>query len=154
MKFLHASLDELEVGTILKPKENYEEHWGITDFYNKLEEYRPKHMLSHKESVFMCSSAEDLDNSMGGEFIFEVTPDTRIERHDMNWSSEVSCLVCDNAPEEKIKEAALNYWNGTPHYNESLWEYLTPKATINKVHLYDDYQEENPVSNSKNKMKK
>ena len=105
MKFLHASFDELDIGTILKPRKNYEEHWKNTDFYAALEKYRPKEMLAHKEAVFMCTSAEDLDNSMGGEFIFEVTPDTRIERHDMNWSSEVSCLVCDNAPEEKIKEA-------------------------------------------------
>ena len=145
MKFLHASLDELEVGTVLKPKENYEEHWGNTDFYNALERYRPAHMLSHKESVFMCQSAEDLDNCIGGEYIFEVIPDTRVEKHDLNWSSEVSCLVCDNAPEEKIKEAALNYWNGVPHTNESLWEYLTPKAVITKVHLYDDYQDNNEI---------
>lgn len=53
----------------------------------------------------------------------------------------------------EIKEAALNYWNGTPHYNESLWKYLTPKATITKVHLYDDYEEEIQVSVSKSKSK-
>lgn len=143
MKFLHASLEELEVGTVLKPKDNYEEHWGNTDFYQALERYRPEHMLSHKESVFMCHSAEDLDNCIGGEYIFEVIPDTRIEKHDLNWSSEISCLVSENAPEEKIKEAALNYWNGVPHFNESVWEYLTPKAVIKKVYLYDDYEDNN-----------
>lgn len=32
----------------------------------------------------------------------------------------------------KIQEAALNYWNGVPHPNESVWEYLTPKAEVIK----------------------
>lgn len=154
MKYLHASLEELDVGTTLKPKDNYQEHWGNTNFYHALERYRPSHMLSHKESVFMCHSAEDLDNCIGGEYIFEVIPDKRIEKHDLNWSSEVSCLVSDNASEEKIKEAALNYWNGVPHTNESLWEYLTPKAVITKVHLYDDYEDEIEITTFETKIKK
>lgn len=155
MKFLHASFDELEVGTILKPRKNYEENWGKTDFYAALEKYRPKEMLAHKEAVFMCTSAEDLDNCIGGEYIFEVIPDKRVERHDLNWSSEVSCLVGDGAPEEKIKEAALNYWNGVPHH-EPLWEYLTPKAIIKKVYLYDEYEDTIEVNKIKtyNKMKR
>lgn len=156
MKYLHASLEILEVGTILKAKENYEQHWENTDFYQKLEQYRPKDMLAHKNAVFMCASAEDLDNCIGGEYIFEITPESRIERHDLNWSTEVSCLVGDNASEEKIKEAALNYWNGIEHKNESLWEYLTPSAIITKVHLYDDYQDEKemmPASITKFKIK-
>ena len=144
MNYLHASLEELNVGTILKPKDNYVEHWEKTDFYNILEKYRPPHMLAHHESVFMCETAEDLDNCMGGEYIFEIKPHQKIEKHDMNWSSEVSMLVCDNAPEEKIKMAAENYWNGVPHTNESLWEYLTPSAEIIAVHLYDEY-EDKPV---------
>ena len=153
MKYLHASLDELEVGTKLKPKPDYESHWGQTDFYYALERYRPEHMLSHKESVFICSSAEDLDNCIGGEYIFEIIPDQRIEKHDLNWSTEVSCLICDNAPEEKIKEAALKYWHAIPHENESLWEYLTPSATIKKVHKYEDYQDIDEVEKIKKKIK-
>lgn len=141
MKYVHASLEILEIGTILKPRKDYEEHWGKTDFYHKLEKYRPKSMLSHKESIFMCSSAEDLDNCMGGEYIFEIVPDKRIERHDLNWSTEISCLVSDNAPEEKIKEAALNYWNEIEHENGAVWEYLTPSAIVKKVFLYEDYED-------------
>ena len=59
MKYLHASLDELEPNTVLKPKKNYIENWGKTDFYNVLEKYRPLEMLAHHEAVFMCSSADD-----------------------------------------------------------------------------------------------
>lgn len=154
MKFLHASLEELKIGTVLRPKINYEEHWGNTDFYHILERYRPADMLSHKESVFMCKSAEDLDNCIGGEFIFEVTPDKRIEKHDLNWSTEISCLVSDNAPENKIKEAALNYWNGVSYSSESLWEYLTPKAVIKKVYLYEDYEDEKEIDIIKKQVKK
>lgn len=51
----------MKEGDVLKPKQNCEDHWGKTDFYSALECYRPSHMLSHKESIFMCSSAEDLD---------------------------------------------------------------------------------------------
>ena len=46
-------MTELPVGTILKPNVNYEENWSTTDFYDVLEHYRPKDMLSHKNSVFM-----------------------------------------------------------------------------------------------------
>lgn len=153
MKYLHASLDELEPQTILKPKDNYIEHWGKTDFYSVLEKYRPPGMLAHHEAVFMCSSAEDLDNCIGGEYIFEVVPAGRVEKHDINWSSEVSMLVCDNANEDKIKEAALNYWHGVEHPNEALWEYLTPQATIIKVYPYDDYEDESEKVVKKLKMK-
>jgi hypothetical protein len=141
MKYLHASLIKLESGTILKPRNDYEQHWGKTDFYNILEQYRPKEMLSHKESIFMCTSADDLDNAIGGEYIFEVEPLGKIEIHDLNWSTEVSILVSDNAPIEMIKEAALNYWNGTIHQNGELFEYMALSAKIIKVHLYESYQD-------------
>ena len=142
IKFLHANLDEIDVGTILKPRPDYVEHWSQTDFYQALEKYRPAHMLAHKEAVFMCQAADDLDNCMGGSFIFEVTPEERIERHDMHWSSKASGLIGDNAPEEQIREAALNYWNGIPSY-DPLWEYMTPSATIQKV--FDPFAPANPV---------
>jgi hypothetical protein len=37
---------------------------------------------------------------------------------------------------KQVQEAALNYWNGVPHYNESVWEYLTPQAKILAVEEY------------------
>ncbi len=33
-------------------------------------------------------------------------------------------------------QAAKNYWNGVPHHDENVWEYLTPKAEILKVEEY------------------
>ncbi len=37
---------------------------------------------------------------------------------------------------DKVKKAAESYWEGIPHYNESIWEYLTPKAVIVDVEEY------------------
>lgn len=137
-KYLHSSLEELEVGTILRPRENYKEFWGETTFYSALEKYRPDHMLAHHESVFFCTKVEDLDNCMEGEYLFEIQPNTRIERHDMAWSSKISCLLSENAPEEEIKQAALNYWHGVAS-SDPLWEYQTPEAKILAVYDYYDY---------------
>ena len=149
MNYLHAILEELDVGTILKPRDDYKDHWGDTDFYLFLEKYRPLNMKPHHESVFMCTSIDDLDNCMEGIYLFEVKPLGLIQRHDMNWSTEISCLVGDGADETKIKQAAQSYWNGIPHSNrEPLWEYLTSSAEILKVYPYDEY-EDKPVKKLK-----
>lgn len=138
-RFYHGSMNELPVGTILKPQANYEQNWGNTDFYSILEKYRPQDLLSHKNSVFLVQDEDDIDLAGGGtEYIFTVIPLGRIEKHDMNWSSEISMLVSEGyKPESKeIRKAALNYWNGIPHYNESVWEFLTPAAKIIAVEEY------------------
>jgi len=36
----------------------------------------------------------------------------------------------------EVKNAAKKYWAGVPHYNESVWEYLTPSAKITAVEEY------------------
>lgn len=138
-RFYHGSMTELPVGTILKPNVNYEENWSTTDFYAVLEHYRPKDMLCHKNSVFMCGNDEDVDLAGGGtDYLFVVEPLGKIEKHDLNWSSEISMLISDGLKidDPKVIEAARNYWNGTPHYNEQVWEYLTPFAKIISVEEY------------------
>ena len=138
--FYHGSCNYLPIGTILKPRHDYEHDWGGTDFYKILEKYRPKNMLAHKESIFMVDNDLDLDMAGGcTDWIFIIKPLTnRIERHDMNWSSEISGIAAtyhDSLErEEQLKNAALNYWGGVPYNKgESLWEYLTPSAEIIKV---------------------
>jgi hypothetical protein len=37
---------------------------------------------------------------------------------------------------EQVQAAAENYWAGVPHPNETVWEYLTPRARIVKVESY------------------
>lgn len=137
--FYHGSMIELPVGTVLTPRDNYETNWGSTDFYAVLEKYRPANMLSHRESVFMCDNDEDVDLAGGGtDWLFTVEPLGKIQRHDLNWGSEISMLISDGyaVDSEEVRTAATNYWAGTPHYNESVWEYLTPKAKILQVEEY------------------
>jgi hypothetical protein len=137
--YLHSSLEQLEVGTILRPRENYKQFWGQTDFYEPLEKYRPTSMLAHHESVFFCTKVEDLDNCMEGQYLFEIQPGSRIEKHDMQWSTKISCLLSENASEEMIRQTALNYWNGVAS-SDPLWEYQTTQATILAVHDYYEYE--------------
>ena len=97
IKYYHGSHKELEIGQYIKSRKDYESDWGNTDFYQVLEYYKPDNMISHKEGVFMCDNDEDIDLAGGAiEFIYEVIPIGIIEKHDLNWSSEISCLISRN----------------------------------------------------------
>jgi hypothetical protein len=138
-KFYHGSFDNLPVGTILTPRDNYESNWQHTDFYAPLEKYRPSNMLSHRQSVFMCDNPDDVDLAGGAtDWLFTVEPQGPVQRHDLNWGSEISMLIGDgysiDSPE--VKQAAENYWAGVPHTDENVWEYLTPAAKITHVEPY------------------
>lgn len=137
--YYHGSMEELPVGTILTPRDNYESNWSNTDFYNILEHYKPEGMLSHRQAVFMVSEEDDIDLAGGGtDWFFIVEPIGKIEKHDLNWSSEISMLMSEGyeVDSDAVEEAAANYWNGVPHTNESVWEYLSPKAKILHVEEY------------------
>ena len=134
-----SSFKNILSGNILTPRDDYENDWNGTDFYAALEYWRPDSMLSHKESVFMVADEDDIDLAGGHtEWLFIVQPDKRIEKHDINWSSEISMLISDghDIKSEKVKAAALQYWYGVPHPNESVWEYLTTRAKIVYVEEY------------------
>lgn len=137
--YYHGSMDELPVGTVLTPRDNYAQNWGSTSFYAALEHYRPADMLSHKQSVFMVTDPDDVDLAGGGtEWLFTVVPLGPIQQHDLNWGSEISMLIDDGhgIDSAEVKSAAENYWNGTPHYNESVWEFLTTSAKVVAVEQY------------------
>lgn len=135
-EYFHGSYIQLPVGTVLKPRDAYEADWGHTDFYQLLERYRPKDKLAHKQSIFMCDNPNDIDAAGGGtDWMFTLEPLGPVQRHDLNWGSEISSLISDGyaADSPEVIEAAKNYWDGVPHHNESLWEYLTPSALITAV---------------------
>ena len=140
--YYHGSMDELPVGTILSPKDNYEENWGDNNFYQILEKYRPSNMLAHMESVFMCDNPDDIDAAGGGtDYLFTVVPMGKVERHDMNWGSYIESMISDGVLKDdpKIINAANMYWKGVPvdsSIGETLWEYLTPHAKILAVEEY------------------
>jgi hypothetical protein len=138
-KYYHGSSIKLPVGTVLTPRDSYEQNWSNTDFYKPLERYRPSNMLSHRESVFMVTDPDDIDLAGGAtDWMFTVQPIGRVQRHDLNWSSEISSLISQGYGIDSIevKHAAHSYWAGIPHPNESVWEYLSPSAEIIAVETY------------------
>lgn len=143
-KYYHGSYDELPIGTVLTPGgDNYESSWGGTPFYGPLEKFRPPEKLAHKEGVFMVGDIDDVDVAGGAtDFIYVVEPVGEVQKHDLNWGSEISGLMDDGMqPNDKeVKQAADNYWNGRPHDNEQVWEYLAPRAKI--VAVLDDNDQE------------
>jgi hypothetical protein len=131
--YYHGSFTKLPVGTILRPDPQYEKNWNKADFYNILEKYRPFNMIAHKNAVFMTDNLEDVDIAGGADkFIYAVQPLGPVQKHDLNWSSEISYLF-DSHDEKALKNAATQYWKGTPHPNESVWEFLTTYAVIIKL---------------------
>jgi hypothetical protein len=139
-QFFHGSYQKLPNGTILVPrKSEYEKIWGNNPFYFKLELYRPSNKLASKNSVFMCDNVNDIDLAGGAtNYIYNVKPIGNIEKHDVNWASEIDIALDDERGEEEIKKIAYNYWEGIPHFNESVWEYVAPSAEIIKLVDGDD----------------
>jgi uncharacterized NAD(P)/FAD-binding protein YdhS len=58
-----------------------------------------------------------------------------VSKHDVNWISEIESLISDNVKEDALEvvQAAKNYWDGVPHQDEQLWEYITTSAKIMSV---------------------
>lgn len=144
MRFFHGSFNELPVNLVLEGRgEDYENEWSKTTFFSVLEKYRPAGYISHKKAVFLCHNPDDIDAAGGGtDYICEIKVLGNIQRHDMNWCSEISCLiedgVSDNDP--RVKECAINYWTGIPYTDESIsvWEYITDKALILSCEDFDN----------------
>lgn len=138
--FYHGSYDPLPVGTILvNDGERYEADWSHTDFYDVLERYRPPDKLAHRDAVFMVADLDDIDVAGGAtEYILTLEPLGPVSQHDLNWSSVISCLLSEGYDPEssEVIDAASNYWQGVPHPDESVWEYLTPRARVLAVGAY------------------
>lgn len=146
--YVHGSSKPLDKGLILTGRGDvYEQNWADTDFYHILERHRPSHMIAHKDGVFMCNSVEDVGLAGGSEeYIAILEPVGTIERHDMNWYSQISCLVSDGYGIDsfEIIEAARNYWNGVPHFDESVWEIISSEAKVIDCLCFDDFIETYP----------
>ena len=138
-QFFHGSFDKLPNGTILTPRLDYEKRWGNNAFYSQLEKYRPSGKLASKDSIFMCDNVDDIDLAGGAtNYIYSVNPIGNVEKHDINWATEIDLALDSEKGEEEIKKIANNYWNGVPHYNEQVWEYVVPKAEIIELVDGDD----------------
>ena len=155
-KFYHGSHDQFEVGEILTPGEDeYEEGMENVEWYHVLHQHRPMESRQHSWSVFMTGNEDDIDVAGGStDYVYEVEPIGDVERHDINWASEISYLLDAGHDHDsaEIAEAAANYWAGKPHHNEQVWEYLAPKARI--VSVLDEAWEIKVPKKNKRKMSK
>lgn len=92
----------------------------------------------------MVADPDDIDLAGGAtDFVFELEVDSEaVSRHDLNWSSEISMLISDghaiDSPE--VASAAQAYWSGTPHYNESVWEFMAKAARIVRCEPYETFE--------------
>lgn len=135
--YYHGSGEQLQIGTILVSNK------GNSSFRNegshlKLEVFRPNGFISRENCVYMTDNIEDIDNAGGfTNFIYIVKPIGSVSRHDLNWMSEIDCIVSETDDIEdgtvisEIKSCALNYWNGVEHDSgEPVWEYLCSSAKV------------------------
>ncbi len=139
----HGSYDKLEVGQHLTGRgASYEADWAKMPTYEILERYRPEGMIAHRDGVFMCDTPDDIDNAGGGtDWIFAVEPCGPVQRHDLNWCSDINQLLEDRDKNQaKIEQAAKNYWAGEAHTDGPVWEYISKSARIIKVEAYEDFE--------------
>lgn len=140
--YYHGSYDELPEGSVMKGRgDAYEASWKDTDFYPVLERYRPEGCLAHRDAVFMVESIDDIDNAGGAtDWVLEVAPVGETTRHDMSWSSEISCLLSDGHAVEsaEVAKAADNYWRGVVHADGPLWEVIAREAVVVAAYEFDD----------------
>lgn len=124
--------------------DEYTKEWSHTDFYAILERHRPDNCLAHRDAVFMVEKDEDIDLAGGAtDHIIFLQPIGPVSRHDLNWSSEISCLISEglHPDSQEVIAAANNYWSGVPHPNESVWEILASKARVLHAISYDSDQD-------------
>lgn len=143
MPYYHGSFDAAERGTRWEGRgEAYAQAWAHTDFYAVLERYRPASMRQHANSVFMVADVDDIDLAGGAtEFCLEVQPEGLVARHDLNWSTEISMLISDGkSPDDpEVMKAALAYWAGEPHVNESVWEFTADAFIVLRCEPYETF---------------
>lgn len=141
--FFHGSGAELTEGLVLRPRgEAYEADWAATDFYAALERWRPPECLAHRDAVFMVAEIDDIDLAGGStDWCAEVVPIGPVTRHDLNWSSRISCLVSEGHGIEsaEVRSAAEAYWSGLASPDESVWEYMAPAARVLRCEPYDTF---------------
>ena len=138
--YCQTGVVRLEIGQTVLSWPDYYERFGQLDFLNVLEHFRPAHMLSHRQAVVMHACVDDLENSSGDEWLYElnVAPDSAVQRHDLNWANEIAMLIASSEPgasEAICQSAAHKYWSGEASH-DPVWEYLAARAVVVAVHDY------------------
>jgi hypothetical protein len=123
---------DLPVGTVLSPRPGYEERWTTLGAAAVLERLRPAGCRAHRDSVFLCTDQQDLDNCGAmTEHLFEVEPIGDVERHDLVWTTRIEIrLSSGRSPEDpEIVALAASYWAGEST-SDPVWEHLCGSAII------------------------
>ena len=143
MFLLHCSGVAHPEGRILTAYSGRECDSQVYDYCNEpydriLEMFRPPEFIARPNAVYMVDNDEDID-LCGGlvDHVFVVKPEQPVSRHDLNWTSEICCLLdsvaiplCKEDADPYFVDAARSYWAGLSHSDESVWEYLAPSAEI------------------------
>lgn len=138
--YCQTGVVRLDVGQTVASWPNYCTRFGQLDFLDVLEHFRPLHMFSHHQAVVMHASVDDLENSDGDEWLYEldVSPENAVYRHDLNWANEIVMLLASSEPgtaKTIYKSAAYKYWSGEAS-RYPVWEYLAAQAVVVAIHDY------------------
>lgn len=144
--FYHGSKKEFPAGFILKPQPDGYVHGMYGDEADVqirktekiLERYRPKHMISRFESVFLVATKAAIEHAGGNAtHVYKVEPIGVCERACLWWYSEIeNNIVSGNSiPPDTIKTWALNYWNAVPPPDSkpATYEYRCREAKITQI---------------------
>jgi hypothetical protein len=132
----HGSQKKFPIGfTLLPQSDGYaaSQNEDIANTEQILEAHRPPHCLPRSKSVFLVGDPEEIDFAGGyTDFIYRVEPIGRVEKNDMDWYGQLSCVMWDEEDDPEAVRLAENYWNGTPsdHSENSLFEYRAGSAKI------------------------
>jgi len=138
VRYWHSSFVRLDEGTVLSPRPGYDARWTGPSAGRILEDLRPTQSLAHRDAVFMCRDPQECDDcGAHTEWLFEVVPSARVERHDLAWASDIDVMLSEGVPPDdlRIVDLARRYWSGQAS-DHPTWEYLSPQATIVHVERY------------------
>lgn len=132
----HGSQEKFPVGFVLLPQSDgyvSSDDELIANTEQILEAHRPATRLPRSKSVFMVGKPGEIDFAGGYlDFVYRVEPKGRVEKNDMDWYGQLSCVIWDSEYDPEATRLAEGYWSGKPsdHPESSLFEYRAQSATI------------------------
>jgi hypothetical protein len=135
-RLYHGSQKKFPVGFVLLPQNDgyaVSQDEDISNTERILEAHRPANCLSRSKSVFMVADPSEIDFAGGYlDFVYSVVPEGKVEKNDMDWYGQLSCVIWDSEDDPEAVRLAQGYWSGKPAENpeNSLFEYRAPSAKV------------------------
>lgn len=130
----HGSRTYLPINFQIKPQNEYTSNKESSELENLFESTKPDHLLSRKDSVFLCDNPDLIDPAGGyTDVIYEVETDN-CEKSDLAWYTEAQ-IYLEKGALELAKKCSEKYWSGEPFYddNMSCYEYRSKSATVKSI---------------------